>query len=54
MISLEFELQQPIVRQIVYKWRKFTTTVGLPSSGCRQPKASLALANVHIHESEQQ
>uniref|UniRef100_A0AAR2LFJ0 Transposase Tc1-like domain-containing protein n=1 Tax=Pygocentrus nattereri TaxID=42514 RepID=A0AAR2LFJ0_PYGNA len=32
-ISKEFGLYQSIIRQIVYKWRKFKTIVSLPRSG---------------------
>ncbi len=36
-ISKELGLHKSTVRQIVYKWRKFKTTVTLPRSG-RQTK----------------
>ncbi|KAL0173833.1 hypothetical protein M9458_029801, partial [Cirrhinus mrigala] len=49
-ISKEFGLHKSAVRQVVYKWRKFKTTVTLPRSP-KQLKAFLTLANVNVHES---
>ncbi len=61
-ISKEFGLHKSTVTQIVYKWRKFKTTVTIPRSG-RQTKISkvprvsskklqafLTLAKVKVHE----
>ncbi len=61
-ISKEFGLHKSTVTQIVYKWRKFKTTVTFPRSG-RQTKISkvprvsskklqafLTLAKVKVHE----
>ena len=74
-ISKDLGLHQSTVRQIVYKWRKFKTTVTLPRSGrptkislrtnlkiikevtknptetSKDLQATLALANVNVHDS---
>ena len=47
-ISKEFGLHQSTVRQIVYKWRKFKTTVTLPRSA-PPTKNTLKARRVKVH-----